>query len=296
MKKVKAWVAAARLRTLPLWVSGIIVGASLASPIFYQTTIFWMAIFVTIGFQVVSNFANDYGDGVKGTDKLRQGEKRMVASGVIPAKQMKLAVIIAAFITFIVATLLIFHAFGNEHFFLSFVFFNLTLLALLAAIKYTVGSNAYGYMGWGDFFVFLFFGLLSVLGSYFLYTKSLDLVMFLPAISVGLFSTAVLNLNNLRDQENDAKVGKKTMVVILGSKKAKIYHMLLLLIGMLASVLFSILKHASGTNWLYLIAFIPFLWNIRTVIKNETPMLLDAELKKVALSTFLFSLLLAIFH
>lgn len=308
MKKIKAWIAAARLRTLPLSVSGIIVGASLgntisnqtnldlpftgnSSPHIWQSGIFWLAILVTIGFQVLSNFANDFGDGVRGTDAKRQGEKRMVASGIITPKQMKIGMIITGAITFFLATILIFIAFRNENFIISFVFFNLTIISIIAAVKYTVGKKAYGYSGLGDIFVFLFFGFLSVLGSYYLFTHSLNWQLLLPATAIGCFSTAVLNLNNMRDIENDATAGKNTLVVKLGIQKAKKYHAFLLLFGMFCAVIFTVLNYSEPLQFVYLVAFIPFLLNIKTVFKNKVPMLLDGELKKVALSTFLFSLL-----
>jgi 1,4-dihydroxy-2-naphthoate octaprenyltransferase len=300
MTKKNAWIAAARLRTLPLSVSGIIVGCALGeaaeSPVrFWETAIFWLAILVTIGFQVLSNFANDYGDGIRGTDLKRQGEKRMVAAGIISPKQMKIGMIATGIITFFLATVLIFLAFGNENFIISFIFFNLTLVSLIAAVKYTVGKNAYGYSGLGDIFVFLFFGVLSVLGSYFLFTKTLQWQLLLPAISIGCFSTAVLNLNNMRDIESDTAAKKHTLVVKLGGKKAKEYHAFLLLFGMVCAIFFTIINYREPLQFVYLIAFIPFLLNIKTVFKNKSPMLLDGELKKVALSTFLFAILFSIF-
>lgn len=319
MQKLKAWIAAARLRTLPLSVSGIIVGASLAlretnrqevhsfsekwsslsSQDFtsvWESSIFWLAILTTIGFQVLSNFANDYGDGVKGTDAGREGEKRMVASGLISPKQMKRGMTVAAVISLFVASILIFVAFGNEHFFLAFVFFNLAIAAVVAAIKYTVGKSAYGYSGFGDLFVFIFFGLLSVMGSYFLYIKGLQWDLLLPAISVGTFSVAVLNLNNMRDQKNDAAAGKKTLVVKLGSEKAKTYHVLLLIVGMFCAVGYTLLNLQFTMQFLYAIAFIPLVLNIITVIANKEPALLDSELKKVALSTFAFAIIFGWLH
>lgn len=310
MIKIKAWIAAARLRTLPLSVSGIIVGASFGNfdsllnkpflccfgcPSVWQSSLFWLAILVTIGFQVLSNFANDYGDGVRGTDAKRQGEKRMVASGIISPKQMKIGMIVTGIITFFLATVLIFLSFGNENFVISFIFFNLTIVSIVAAVKYTVGKKAYGYSGLGDVFVFLFFGLLSVLGSYFLFTKALQWQLLLPATAIGCFSTAVLNLNNMRDIENDALAGKNTLVVKLGSEKAKKYHAFLLLFGMFCAIIFTIIYYREPLQFLYLIAFIPFFLNIKTVFKNKSPMLLDGELKKVALSTFLFAILFSIF-
>ena len=128
MKKLKAWIAAARLRTLPLSVSGIIVGASLALDQFYNSVLFWLAIAATLGFQVLSNFANDYGDGIRGTDTKREGEKRMVASGFITPKEMKVGMLVMGVITFFIASILIFMAFGYDSLFTAFIFFNLTLL------------------------------------------------------------------------------------------------------------------------------------------------------------------------
>ncbi|SRX75427.1 1,4-dihydroxy-2-naphthoate octaprenyltransferase [Aequorivita antarctica] len=307
MTKIKAWIAAARLRTLPLSVSGIIVGASLGNTTLnqpfagsynshiWQSSLFWLAILVTIGFQVLSNFANDYGDGIRGTDAKREGEKRMVASGIISPKQMKIGMIITGVITFFLATVLIFMAFGNKNLIISFVFFNLAIVSIIAAVKYTVGKKAYGYSGLGDVFVFLFFGLLSVLGSYYLFTHSLNWQLLLLATAIGCFSTAVLNLNNMRDIENDAAAKKHTLVVKLGSEKSKQYHAFLLLFGMLCAIVYTAINYREPLQFVYLIAFIPFLLNIKTVFKNKTPKLLDSELKKVALSTFLFAVLFSIF-
>ena len=303
MKKLKAWISAARLRTLPLSVSGIIVGSSLGltqlkteSVFVYQSPVFWFAILTTLGFQVLSNFSNDYGDGVKGTDVNRSGEKRMVASGLISPKQMKLSMIITAVITLFFASILIFLAFGNEHFLWAFVFFNLAIVSMIAAVKYTVGKSAYGYSGYGDVFVFLFFGLLSVLGSYFLFTKTLEWMLLLPAFSIGLFSTAVLNLNNMRDIENDKLVGKRTLVVKLGSLKSKHYHYLLLFLGMICALAYTLINYRSPEQFLYCIAFIPLLLNIRNVAINKEPRLYDSELKIVALSTFAFAILFSWLH
>ena len=297
MPKISAWISAARLRTLPLSVSGIIVGSSLgAFESFWQSPIFWLAILTTIGFQVLSNFANDYGDGIKGTDQDRVGEKRLVASGVISPKQMKQAMILTAIITILIAILLIYMAFGKDDFLLSLLFFGLGIASIIAAIKYTVGKKAYGYSGFGDVFVFLFFGLLSVLGSYFLFTKNLNWQLLLPASTIGFLSVAVLNLNNMRDRQNDSDHNKKTLVVILGASKAKIYHYTLLVLAIFSTLLFTAINFHTPKQFIYIIAFIPILLNIKTVYLNKEPKLLDSELKKVALSTFLFALLFGIFH
>ena len=319
MQKVKAWIAAARPRTLPLSVSGIIVGASLgfgknfgellikadtafdglvyiAHQWVWGKPLFWLAILTTIGFQILSNFANDYGDGVKGTDAHRKGEKRMVASGLITPKQMKRGMTITAIITLFIASLLIFMAFGNEHFILAFIFFNLAIASVIAAIKYTVGKSAYGYSGFGDLFVFIFFGIVAVLGTYFLFTKSLSWDLVLPAISIGMFSTAVLNLNNMRDIENDALVGKNTLVVKLGRSRAKVYHYCLLFFGMICALLYTGLNYNSSLQFIYAVTFIPLLLNILVVVRNREPQLLDSELKKVALSTFAFAIVFGMLH
>lgn len=297
MPNIKAWISAARLRTLPLSISGIIVGSSLAYSTFLgDSIIFWLAIATTIGFQVLSNFANDYGDGIKGTDSHRDGEKRLVASGEISPKQMKQAIIYTAIFTLIIALILIYLAFGKNHFIYSVLFFLLGIASIIAAIKYTVGNKAYGYTGFGDFFVYVFFGLLSVLGTYFLFTMKLQWGLLLPATTIGLLSVAVLNLNNLRDIVNDKKHQKNTLVVKMGSDYAKYYHYTILIIAMICSWLYTFLHFHSPTQYLYSLAFIPIIINIRTVYLNKEPKLLDSELKKVALSTFLFAILFAIFH
>ena len=302
---VKSFIKAARLRTLPLSVSGIILGSylgnnfvfissnlSVRNPV-WVTSIFWLAILTTIGFQVLSNFANDYGDGIKGSDKNRTGETRMVSSGAITPKQMKSAIIITAIISLMIAILLIYVAFGKENFGYSILFLLLGIASIAAAIKYTVGNSAYGYSGFGDIFVFLFFGLLSVVGSYFLYTKQLNLTIFLPAISIGLLSTAVLNLNNLRDRDEDQKNNKNTLVVKLGPKKAKKYHYFLILGALITALIYVFLDFRNVYQLIFLVAFIPLIKNIKTVAQNKVPAQLDSELKKVALSTFLFAILFA---
>jgi 1,4-dihydroxy-2-naphthoate octaprenyltransferase len=303
---VKSYVKAARLRTLPLSVSGIILGSYLGNQFvnnlsetnlqssIWGSSIFWLAILTTIGFQVLSNFANDYGDGIKGSDKNRTGEARMVSSGAITPKQMKTAIQCTTVITLIIALLLIYVAFGSENFGFSILFLGLGVASIAAAIKYTVGNSAYGYSGFGDLFVFLFFGLLSVVGSYFLYTKDLDLKIFLPAISTGLLSTAVLNLNNLRDREEDKKNNKNTLVVKLGLGNAKLYHYFLFFLALITALIYVFLDFRSIYQFIFLVAFIPLIKNIITVSKNKIPAELDGELKKVALSTFLFAILFGI--
>ena len=290
---INKWLSAARLRTLPLSLSGIILASFLAaSDGFFNWKIFIFAMLTTVGFQVISNFANDYGDGVKGTDNDdRVGPERALQSGDITPKQMKNAIKITSFFTLIVAIILIYLSFGKENFLYSLLFFVLGLLSIIAAIKYTVGKNAYGYYGLGDIFVFLFFGLLSVCGTYFLFTKTLDFTNFLPAFSVGLLSIGVLNLNNMRDYNSDKKSNKKTLVVKNGLKFSKYYHYFLLFAAFLFSVIFVVIHFTSYKQFLFIFAFIPIFLHFKTVYQNKDPVTLDPELKKLALSTFLYSIL-----
>lgn len=290
---MKNWIQAARLRTLPLSLSGIIVGSAYAyHQGFYDYRILGLALLTTLGLQILSNYANDYGDGVKGTDVNRIGEKRMVAAGVITASQMKKAVIITAIITLALALTLIYVAFGKENFALSLIFILLGIGSIGAAIKYTVGSNAYGYNGLGDLFVFIFFGLVSVIGSNFLYTHFLDWKLVLPASAIGMLSVAVLNLNNMRDIENDRAAGKRTLVVKMGLENAKKYHNFLIIAPFILFFVFSILnEHRLILNYFVLIFL---LTHLKTVKKATSYEEFDPELKKVALSTFVLSLIFLI--
>ena len=287
---MKHWIQAARLRTLPLSLSGIIVGSAYA---YHQGYSNWkivvLALLTTLGLQILSNYANDYGDGVKGTDDNRIGEKRLVAAGIITAQQMKKAVILTAIITFIIALALIYVAFGKENFVLSLVFILLGVGSIGAAIKYTVGSNAYGYSGFGDLFVFVFFGLVSVIGSNFLFTHFIDWKLMLPAAGIGLLSVAVLNLNNMRDIENDKLAGKNTLVVKLGALSAKKYHYVLILLAVTAMVVFSLLTRTSILP--IVVISVALIKHILVVKKANQYEDFDPELKKVALSTFALSIL-----
>ncbi|ANW96677.1 1,4-dihydroxy-2-naphthoate octaprenyltransferase [Wenyingzhuangia fucanilytica] len=293
---MKHWIQAARLRTLPLSLSGIITGSFLAaSKGMFCWDICVLALLTTVGFQILSNFANDYGDGVKGTDnENRIGPQRALQSGAISPKQMLKGIYITIFITLLIALLLIYVSFGKENFTLSITFFFLGLASIGAAIKYTMGKGAYGYSGFGDVFVFLFFGLLGVVGCEFLYTQEVSKLSFLPAVSIGLFSVGVLNLNNMRDRLSDIQSNKNTLAVKLGAKNAKIYHYLLLSVGMLSAIYYVIALGYSFKAYLFLISFVLLLKHIKTVYTNKEAVLLDPELKKVALTTFLFSLLFGI--
>lgn len=286
--KISAWINAARLRTLPLSVSGILVGGGYAiSQNSFDWLIFSLAVLTTLLFQILSNFANDYGDGVKGTDNHeRIGPERAFQSGKISKQNFKFGLILTSILSFISATSLIFIAFGFENALMSLTFFVLGLIAIWAAIKYTVGDSAYGYRGFGDVFVFLFFGLVSVCGSYVLFSKQIDVVIILAGIGIGLLSTAVLNLNNMRDYFSDKNAVKNTLVVMMGQIKSKYYHAFLISIGVIMLVVFYV--SAGFSKWVYfsLITVFILLKHLIFVIKNREPKNLDQELKKVALSTF----------
>lgn len=302
---MKHWIEAARLRTLPLSVSGILVGSfyALAKPTEQEMTptnvfswkIFGLLLLTTVGLQVLSNFANDYGDGVKGTDNEdRIGPKRAIQSGVISPKAMKGAIIITAFITFLLAVLLIYTAFHFKYFYYSLFFLALGIIAIASAIRYTVGIGAYGYKGYGDLFVFVFFGLVSTYGSYFMFSKEFDWTLLLPAIAIGFLSVGVLNLNNMRDEESDRKAGKNTIVVKIGGAKAKQYHYFLLITAMILLLIFGFIQNFAIDQYLYIIVFLPIISHILRVKRTEKAADLDPELKRLAISTFLVSLLLSL--
>lgn len=292
--KFKAWISALRLRTLPLSISGILVGSF--SAYFYvnekwNVLVFVFCIITTLLFQILSNLANDLGDGMKGTDNAnRLGPMRAVQSGEISQKEMKIAVTMVSILSAVSAAYLIY--IGTQEMPVEVLYFYaaLAVLCIVAAITYTVGKKAYGYNGFGDVFVFLFFGLVSVLGSFTLFTKNVDYGMILPATTIGLLSTAVLNLNNMRDRLNDKASNKNTLVVKMGPTLAKLYHAFLILGGLVSWLLYV----SSFNKPLYFISALPFLvliLHLRKVLQTKDERAYDPELKKVALSTFFISLL-----
>ena len=293
MPSFQVWLSAARPRTLPLSIAGILVGGGLAlQEGAFNWSIFILAILATLGFQILSNYANDYGDGVKGTDNAeRVGPARAMQSGLLTAQDLKKAIIITSIITVITVLILIYVSFGVDHFLLSILFLLLGIAATVSAIKYTVGKSAYGYRGLGDVFVFIFFGLVGVLGSFFLFTQYINFIQILPALTVGTLSTMVLHLNNMRDREADARVGKNTLAVILGAAGAEKYHAVLFVLGLLGWVSYLILTATHIIDYISLVAFIPLVKHMFTVRNTSIHALLDPELKKVALSTFLLAIL-----
>lgn len=217
----------------------------------------------------------------------------MIQSGAITQKEMKNAILFLSSLSIISAIYLIYLAFGEENLLYSLLFFGLGIASIIAAIKYTVGNSAYGYRGLGDIFVFLFFGLLAVLGTYFLFHHHFNGLLLLPATAIGLLSTAVLNLNNMRDLNSDRNAGKNTLVVKMGFQKAKRYHTFLIITPFLLLTIYCLLINRMDAL-AFNIFLIPMLIHLKKVMKTTEPKELDSELKKVALTTFFVSILLGV--
>ena len=292
-KKISPWIKAARLRTIPLSVSGILIGSFATYPKdLFNIFIFLLAICTTISYQVLSNFANDFGDGIRGTDKNRIGPERILQSGLISRMQMKLGIKIAAFISFVFTVTLIIVSFKNEFLnILTFLF--LGILAIFSAIKYTMGKNAYGYFGFGDFFVFIFFGIVSVLGSNYLFNSELSLDLLLPSLTIGCLSVGVLNLNNMRDLENDKKSKKNTIAVKLGPDKARIYHYFLISISIITVLIFHFKTEINSYFHLFfvIIIIIILLYHIIQVYNVSELKGFDKLLKPLVMTTFFYSII-----
>ena len=296
INKTRAWIHAFRLRTLPLALSSIIMSSMLAAAVHsFSWSIMILATLTTLLLQILSNLSNDYGDSESGIDNEdRVGPVRAIQSGSITAEEMKQMMILFAVLALLSGLLLVYQ--GTHHLEMSYglIFIMLGIAAITAAIKYTVGKNPYGYRGMGDFYVFVFFGLIGTMGTYFLQTNTLPFSIFFPAFSVGLLSVGVLNVNNMRDIINDELSGKRTIVVMMGSHVAKIYHLLLIGVAFLGALIYVLINYTSLYNFLFLIAFIPLAFHARRVWGNNEPGLLDPELKILALCTLLFSLLLGL--
>ena len=302
MASLGAWIKAARPRTLPLAVTCVLIGASIArfgepelTPLdtrFY--IVLGLSLLTVIYLQVLANFANDYGDFKKGTDGPERSDRAM-ASGDISEHEMKRALIATSVKAFVVGCVTLGFAFD---FIFSMIYGVLILgglgvLSILAALRYTIGRNAYGYKGFGDVYVMLFFGYIGVLGVAYLLSHSFQLSWLMPATFSGFMAAAVLNLNNLRDHENDALSGKNTLVVRLGFKQAQSYHVGIIITGWVLLLIFLFgageLIEWRGGIWYVLIAFV-HLKHIVFVMQNKDPKLLDPELKKISLSSFVVAL------
>ena len=284
--KFEYWIKAARLRTLPLAFSCVLLSASLVliNQGNLSIKLLLLTLTTTLLLQILSNFANDYGDAIKNADKNRIGEQRMVQSGKISRYQMKIAIVIFSILSLIIGVYLVFNVFQDEIFKI-LIFIGLGVSAIIAAIKYTVGKSAYGYKAFGDLSVFIFFGLVGVIGSYYLFTKNFHWITVPGALFTGLMSCGVLNLNNMRDYENDKKNNKVTLVVKMGINKSKKYHFLLLFIAI--SSLITIVLFTN--NYYYIFSILPLVFvlrHLKLLNKYQDLNLLDSQLKVIAISCF----------
>lgn len=287
---IKPWLKAFRLRTLPLSMSTIATGSFLAGAAGkFNWLIFALCIITTLFLQILSNLANDYGDTEHGADSAeRVGPSRAVQSGEISMQAMKHALYLFGFLALCSGIALLAVSFGNELSYRFLFFFGLGCGAITAAVKYTAGKNPYGYKGFGDLFVFLFFGIVGVAGTYYLYTHQLNPVIFLPAVSIGLLCAGVLNVNNMRDRISDANAGKITLVVRLGETHAKYYHLALITTAWIVTLLFTLLDYNSPAQFIYLLTLPFFIIHLEKVLGNKNITLLDPQLKSLVLSTLAY--------
>jgi len=292
MNTTQIWIKAFRLRTLPLALSATTLGSLVAhAENRFRWSVFIFGTLTTLFLQILSNLANDYGDARKGTDsEHRIGPLRVTQSGLVSKKQIEWMIGIFVLLSLISGSLLIWFGLRGDNMLLYMLFFLLGISAIYAAVKYTIGKRPYGYKGFGDIMVFIYFGILGVAGTYFLHTHTLHLSILLPASSVGLFSMGVLNLNNLRDHENDAMNGKNTLVVRMGVQWAKAYHVILLLTALILALIYTVLNFESYYQLIFLLPLPLLISDINKVITNTVPLELNRELKRLAMATLLFSI------
>ena len=297
MTKLQSWLYAFRLRTLPLAFSSIITGSSIAfvdNRSNFSWLVFALCLITTLLLQILSNLANDYGDSEKGTDNdERIGPKRAVQQGLLSFKEIKTGIVVAIILSLVFGSTLVTEATKGLDMSYGIFFFVLGLGAIAAAIKYTVGKGAYGYMGLGDVFVLLFFGIVGVCGSYYLMAHQFHYSVLLPAFTIGAFASGVLNMNNLRDRESDAKAGKNSLVVKVGALNAKRYHTGLIVLGFVAALAYVVVNFTSSMQLLFIITIPLFRKHLSAVWRIEDPKEFDPLLKQLAIGTFIFSILFA---
>lgn len=290
--KIKSWIEAFRLRTLPLALSNTIIGSCLAAADDrFRWPVFGLAALTTVLLQIMSNMANDYGDFVNGKDTAeRIGPKRMVQSGEITPGIMLRGIIVIGILCAVSGVSLIVIGTAGIPVTNMLLFGLLGLAAIAAAIKYTVGRNPYGYRGLGDIFVFIFFGLVGVIGTYFLHTQAFRWDILLPASAIGLLSTGVLNMNNMRDYEADKNAGKTTIVVSMGVKKAAYYHLFLVAGAALLAVFYTLLNYHSMWQWLFILSFPILFLNLKKVFTYKDALELYPELPRLSMASLVFAL------
>lgn len=292
--KTTAWIESLRPRTLPLALASIITGVALASwQGYFQWDIALLALLTAGLLQILSNLANDYGDAIKGSDtEARIGPNRGMQKGLITLAEMKKALGVTIALTLISGITLIAIACKKPSDVIGFVV--LGLIAIVSAITYTVGRKPYGYMGLGDISVLIFFGWLSVAGTYYLLATQFDSVVILPATACGLLATAVLNINNLRDIDNDKANGKNTLAVRLGPIWARRYHFMLLAGATLCLFVFALIYAHSWHGWLFVLA-VPLLYrHAMYVLHHPTAIAMRPMLENMVKSALLTNILFAI--
>ena len=256
----------------------------------FRWDIFLLCVLTTVFLQILSNLANDYGDSIHGADHAdRKGPSRAVQSGAIHPATMRRAIILFSVLSFVSGMMLLFISFGFQWDAILF-FLALGLLSIGAAITYTVGRKPYGYLGLGDVSVLIFFGLIGVMGSYYLFTKNISWLEVLPALSMGLLSVAVLNVNNIRDIDSDRIAGKYSVPVRLGRSKANAYHWMLLSCAVIAALAYTSLVYESPWQLLFLLA-VPLLLSNAVAVTTKPSDRLDPYLRQMAMSALLFVLL-----
>lgn len=290
---IKPWIKAFRPKTLPLALSNTIIGSALAiMDDGFSWLIFFLVAVTTVFLQILSNMANDYGDFVNGKDtQERIGPKRMVQSGEISPKTMLRGMIVFVILSAVSGISLIIVGTKGISITYLLLFGILGITAIASAIKYTVGKNPYGYQGLGDIFVFIFFGLVGVIGTYFLHTQSFRWDSLLPASSIGLLSVGVLNMNNMRDYELDKNAGKRTLVVLLGKQKSAYYHLFLISGAIICTAIFTLINYQSPFQWLFLISVPLLLLNLKKVFTYKESAELYPELPRVSMASLVFALM-----
>lgn len=285
-----------RLRTLPLSLAGVVLGAFLAWPVRQTGVLTLIALLLTtVCLQILSNLSNELGDYLSGTDGTgREGPMYSLGEGKITESEFKKLIIYFVGLCCFFGVLMIASAFnGNIFCIKALCLYALGVCAVWAAMHYTLGKNPYGYIGLGDLFVFIFFGLVSVAGAYYVIAQDFtSWHILLPAVCIGMFSVGVLNTNNIRDMESDAGT-RKTVPLLIGERKAKIYQTALIVIGWVTMVVFTLLEYSSPWNWLYLITLPLYIVHLYGVWKHHGGAL-DKYLPLLVMSSFLFSLLAGI--
>jgi len=275
------WILGARIKTLPAAIAPVIVGTSLADQIKVINAL--LALIVSLSLQIAVNYANDFSDGVRGTDTNRVGPTRLVASNLATAGSVKNASFISFFVAIIAGTLLAFNT--------SVWLIAVGLISILAAWGYTGGKKPYGYLGFGEVAVFIFFGIVATVGSYYVQVEQISSSALLLSIPMGSLSCAILVINNLRDLNQDKLVSKRTMAVKLGDANTRIFYLLLLVLAQVSAA-----AAASINNYALLtLLWLPLTYSAANqVLKGASGKELITILGKTSRLQFLLALTLAI--